>query len=146
MNLEVLQLLLRCPFVKCSDNETNTAKSFYGSAMPVPAGSKYPNPETLRWQRPLYDDPQPAGAEDGKEEGEEEEEEFDDEFGPSSSGGGSEAEVCICMPCLHVPITFLLGIIIHVHEQIWCNHGQLFIDGSSSGDVIQVGLQWFNNL
>ena len=32
------------------------ALSFYGNAKPDPAGSKYPAPETLRWERPQYAD------------------------------------------------------------------------------------------
>jgi hypothetical protein len=32
------------------------ALSFYGTEIPAPAGSKYPNPESLRWERPIYDD------------------------------------------------------------------------------------------
>ncbi len=32
------------------------AVSFYGNGKPDPAGSKYPAPETLKWERPRYDD------------------------------------------------------------------------------------------
>lgn len=32
------------------------AISFYGSGKPDPAGSKYPAPESLRWERPQYAD------------------------------------------------------------------------------------------
>lgn len=32
------------------------AISFYGNGKPDPAGSKYPAPETLKWERPRYDD------------------------------------------------------------------------------------------
>eukprot|EP01032_Pedospumella_encystans_P037559 gene37559-42542_t len=63
------------------------AVSFYGSALPAPAGSKYPAPETLKWERPLYDDnkfSEPGTAkkddEDADEESEEVVDEFDDEF------------------------------------------------------------------
>lgn len=98
------------------------AISFYGDAPPAPAGSKYPKPETLRWERPQYRDDKfvaggggggdgPDEAAEVVEEGEEEEE--DDEFG---FGGDDEED----------------------EMDIWCKHGSLFIDGSSSGDVIQV--------
>jgi hypothetical protein len=55
------------------------AVSFYGTALPAPAGSKYPAPETLRWERPLYDDSKFGAAEAQQEEVVEEEPE--DEFG-----------------------------------------------------------------
>lgn len=63
--------------------------------MPVPAGSKYPAPDTLRWLRPMYDDPPPVGGsgEAAAAAEEEEEEEEDDEFGPSAGHGGDEPEV-----------------------------------------------------
>ena len=32
------------------------AISLYGSCIPSPAGSKYPKPEDLRWDRPQYDE------------------------------------------------------------------------------------------
>jgi hypothetical protein len=35
--------------------------------MPVPAGSKYPNPETLRWKRPMYDDTEGIVTKHGEE-------------------------------------------------------------------------------
>lgn len=98
------------------------AISFYGSALPAPAGSKYPAPETLKWERPLYDDnkfSEPGAKEANEEEEEEaEEEDFDDEFG---FGGADEG------------------------PEVWCRHGKLFLDGSSSGDVIQgqLGDCWF---
>jgi hypothetical protein len=77
-----------------SEKDTFGALSFYGSALPQPAGSKYPAPETLRWERPLYDDSKfsdgAAGVEDNGEE-EEEEEDDDDEFG--YSGASEDAKV-----------------------------------------------------
>ena len=91
------------------------ALSFYGTALPAPAGSKYPAPETLKWERPLYEDDKFSNEDSDKNEKEEEEEEeageFDDEFGY----GGFDEE-----------------------EEIWCKQGRLFLDGTSSGDVIQV--------
>ena len=39
-----------------NDKDMYGALSFYGSKLPAPAGSKYPAPETLRWERPQYDD------------------------------------------------------------------------------------------
>ena len=38
------------------EGDEHGAKSLYGTAMPAPAGSKYPRPEDLRWDRPIYDD------------------------------------------------------------------------------------------
>lgn len=66
------------------------AMSFYGSTLPAPAGSKYPAPESLRWERPQYDDSkfseggareENAETEDIDADAEEEEDEYDDEFG-----------------------------------------------------------------
>ena len=99
------------------------AKSLYGSAKPDPASaSKYPAPDKLRWDRPLYDDDKflhadaPATEAGGEEGGEEE----DDYGGFGSSSGGGEVDV-------------------------WCQHGKLFIDSVSSGDVVQgnLGDCWF---
>eukprot|EP00600_Ochromonadales_sp_CCMP1393_P002969 CAMPEP_0174981986 /NCGR_PEP_ID=MMETSP0004_2-20121128/16212_1 /TAXON_ID=420556 /ORGANISM="Ochromonas sp., Strain CCMP1393" /LENGTH=175 /DNA_ID=CAMNT_0016233827 /DNA_START=187 /DNA_END=711 /DNA_ORIENTATION=- len=93
---------------------------------PAPAGSKYPAPDTLKWERPMYDDSkfsEGGGEEKGgdaeEEEGEGEEDEYEDEFG---FGGGDEDE-----------------------NDIWCKHGKLFLDGTASGDVIQgqLGDCWF---
>ena len=93
------------------------AISLYGSAMPAPAGSKYPKPEDLRWDRPHYENKDMFEAsgetkkkEDG-EDGEEEEEEEDDD----DEGG------------------------------VWCKHGALFQGGSGANDVIQgqLGDCWF---
>jgi hypothetical protein len=60
------------------------ALSFYGSALPAPAGSKYPAPETLKWERPLYDDSKftEGQAEEVADDAETvEEDEYEDEFG-----------------------------------------------------------------
>ena len=112
------------------------AESLYGPTIPAPAGSKYPRPEDLKWDRPLYDDNYFSSAaagenEDdaqggGDEKGEEDEggeyDEFDDfgddAFGPSFEEDGNE---------------------------IWCRHGSLFVDDTSSNDVIQgqLGDCWF---
>ena len=106
------------------------ANSLYGTKMPAPAGSKYPRPEDLKWDRPLYDDnhfDEVAKNQDEEASVDEEEvdeygdDEFgDDEFGMSSIQLGDENDV-------------------------WCKHGSLFIDGTSSGDVIQgnLGDCWF---
>lgn len=81
------------------------SKSLYGNAPPAPSGSKYPSPESLRWDRPHYDDDKFALVEsakvakssgdddeegDGEGGGEEDEgnDDFDDEFGSSSGRGG----------------------------------------------------------
>lgn len=109
------------------------ASSLYGTTIPAPAGSKYPRPEDLRWDRPLYDDNyfssaaagenggQEADADEGDGEGGDEfgDDEFgDDEFGPSIEEDG---------------------------DDIWCKHGSLFVDDTSSNDVIQgqLGDCWF---
>lgn len=96
------------------------AMSFYGSALPAPAGSKYPAPETLRWERPQYDDNKfsEGGAVEGTEEATEAdaEEPADDEYGDDDEFGFKPED----------------------GPDVWCKHGRLFLDGSSSGDVIQV--------
>ena len=98
------------------------AKSLYGSAKPDPASaSKYPAPDKLRWDRPLYDDDKFLHADaPAVEAGEEGGEEEDDYGGFGSSSGSAEVDV-------------------------WCQHGKLFIDGVSSGDVVQgnLGDCWF---
>lgn len=73
------------------------ALSFYGSSLPAPAGSKYPAPETLRWERPIYDDSKfsygaVANEDEPEEEAEEVENDYDDEFG--FSGGDDQDSVC----------------------------------------------------
>ena len=73
------------------------AKSLYGNATPAPSGSKYPPPDSLRWDRPHYDDDKfglletkAAASKAEGEEGEDEEEggDYDDEFG----GGGGDGD------------------------------------------------------
>jgi hypothetical protein len=93
--------------------------AFYGNnGKPDPAGSKYPAPESLTWERPRYDDVtfETDGSvskkmynSDGQEEEGWENQQDDDDYGFST-----------------------------IHEDVWCKHGQLFLDGSSSSDVIQV--------
>ena len=84
--------------------------SLYGDLKPDPAGgSKYPDPSSLHWDRPQYNDKNFEG--NGEvEEVVEESDEFDDEFGFSEKQ----------------------------EEHVWCDRGQLYLDGTSSGDVIQV--------
>jgi hypothetical protein len=101
------------------------AKSLYGTEPPSPAGSKYPSPDSLRWDRPHYDDGKFLHTEDDTEEfnsdSDAEEDEFGEfgDFGDISSGDKGDG--------------------------IWCQHGKLFIDGASSGDVVQgqLGDCWF---
>jgi hypothetical protein len=99
------------------------AVSLYGGKVPEPAGSKYPAPESLRWERPMYTDDKFDTGKDGEgneENGDDdEEEEDDDDFG---FGGGRGDD-----------------------KEMFCENGRLFIDGSSSGDVIQgqLGDCWF---
>ena len=75
------------------------ALSFYGSSLPAPAGSKYPAPETLKWERPLYDDSKftEGPVEEIAEADAEtvEEDEYEDEFGFHAE---EEDEVCTLDP------------------------------------------------
>lgn len=113
------------------------ATSLYGPAnkTPEPAGSKYPSPDTLRWDRPLYDDDNFEEDEEKKDGSDDEDqaggddvygegEGNDDEFGDDNFAfqGGDDDQ-----------------------DGPWCKHGSLFIDGASSGDVIQgtLGDCWF---
>ncbi len=76
------------------------AVSFYGDGPPDPAGSKYPSPSTLKWERPRYRDEAAGG--DGETDGDAEAAvgeageaaeaaggDEDDEF---ATGGGDEDE------------------------------------------------------
>ncbi|RYH31541.1 hypothetical protein EON65_02395 [archaeon] len=89
-------------------NDEYGAVSFYGSAKPDPAGSKYPAPETLRWERPQYADDKfdekkiskaTSSSIDEEEEDveedydEEENEDEDDDYGLSFAT--SDAKVCV---------------------------------------------------
>lgn len=91
------------------------AKSLYGAAPPDPAGSKYPSPESLMWQRPQYDDNNfsngKAGEAEADEEEEEEEEDDDDEYGFK---GEADVEVDHC----HV-ICLLLSLLCVDLVQAW---------------------------
>ena len=74
------------------------ALSFYASlTLPNPAGSKYPPPNTMRWERPQYDDNKfgasgAAATEGKKEEGEEEEGGAEEEEGEDDEFGYTEEE------------------------------------------------------
>ena len=70
------------------DDEYGTV-SLYGSKDPSAAGAKYPAPDSLKWERPQYDDDKFAHTEAEEDEAEEDEEEDDDEYGFSSK---SESE------------------------------------------------------
>lgn len=79
--------------------------------------SKYPSPDTLRWDRPQYDDGKFVGdCEDTDDEGGEDTEEED--------------EFAVAAP---------------TENEVWCMHGKLFAGGTSSNDVIQgtLGDCWF---
>lgn len=79
------------------------AISLYGGKAPEPAGSKYPAPDTLRWERPLYTDDKFSDDDGNKEEkgdeddddatadGDDEDDDDDDDFG--FGGGGHDKEV-----------------------------------------------------
>ncbi len=81
-------------------------QSLYGPALPAPtAHSKYPNPELLAWERPIYHDKTFDGAsgsnvqynEEGKEvDGDSYE---DDEFGGNEYGPGA-AERNVSFACI----------------------------------------------
>eukprot|EP01041_Mallomonas_annulata_P003480 gene3480-6926_t len=103
-----------------TETDEHGALALYGpNGPPPPTGhSKYPPADTIRWDRPQYADDKFQHHDDGEEvddDGETEEEE--DEFGPSK---GSD-------------------------DKAWCMHGELFLGGSSSGDVVQgkLGDCWF---
>lgn len=78
-----------------SDKDEFGALSFYGPAAPAPAGSKYPAPESLKWERPLYDDGKFTEAKEDNESDEEQDEDADDEFGFSGGDDTDESNVCI---------------------------------------------------
>jgi hypothetical protein len=91
-NLKHSQTKFEDPDFGPNEKDEYGAASLYGSAVPDPAaGSKYPAPNTLKWQRPSYDSETFVHTEE-KGEGEEEGDEFDDDFG-GSSGGDKGAEV-----------------------------------------------------
>lgn len=73
------------------------ALSLYGGGAPNPAGSKYPAPESLRWERPQYDDGKLGGAGEEQEEEEDVEQEEDDEF--AMFAGGDDDEVRLLLLC-----------------------------------------------
>jgi hypothetical protein len=109
-------------------NDEFGALALYGSVTPPSEGyGSQPPPETLRWDRPLYDD----GRLDEEGEG------GDD----ASEGTGAEQEG---------EDEFDMDFALNFDESpdpndVWCQHGALFIDGSSSQDVIQgqLGDCWF---
>lgn len=74
------------------------AISLYGNCKPDPAGSKYPSPESLRWERPQYADDKfrkeanlDADTVDGEEDDDEDEDEDEDDMFASFGG---ENKVC----------------------------------------------------
>lgn len=101
------------------DDDEHGALALYGpKGPPPPAGhSKYPPPETIRWDRPQYCDTKFLHDHDEEsEETAEDDEEEDEEF------GGDKKD-----------------------DEVWCMNGALFLDGSSAGDVVQgkLGDCWF---
>ena len=93
-----------------TDNDEHGAVALYGpGGPPPPAGhSKYPAPDTIVWQRPQYLDTKFVDVDEEKKDEEDEDEDEDDEFAPKSSS-----------------------------NEVWCMNGQLFVGGTSSGDVVQ---------
>ena len=57
-----------------SEKDEFGAISLYGATPPDPAGSKYPSPDTLLWQRPQYDDDKFSSDKTAKDAEEEEDE------------------------------------------------------------------------
>jgi len=105
-------------------------KSLYGAKSPDPAGhSKYPSPESLSWIRPQYADDTfdskdgGAGEDSGQGEDGGEEDDMDDDMDDFEDYGGA----------------------LYDESESFCTEGRLFVDGSSSGDVIQgqLGDCWF---
>ena len=101
-----------------NDKDPFGALSLYGKiGTPDSVGlSKYPSPESLTWERPVYDDDHFPNLTPGDQNTEEEKED-DYGFGPQRND----------------------------ETDSFCTHGRLFIDGSSSGDVVQgqLGDCWF---
>ena len=112
------------------DEYGSRALYFQGKPPPAVGNSRYPQPDTLRWDRPRWEEKKEAekkeaGAdekEDEQEEDEDEEDEYDeygddDEYGGGGGGGGSDP---------------------------WCKKGRLF-KGIGAQDVKQgkLGDCWF---
>lgn len=68
------------------------AKALYGEGKPDPAGSKYPAPESLKWERPQYDDSTNLGSGEEKEKGDNDEEDDEDEDEDEFGGYGGNKE------------------------------------------------------
>lgn len=71
-----------------NDSDPFGAKSLYGLAPPAPAGSKYPTPESLKWDRPMYDDSKfvhEVEVEETSSDNEDDEFADFDDFGPTAS-------------------------------------------------------------
>lgn len=98
------------------------AVSLYGSALPAPAGSKYPKPEDLRWDRPQYDDKGLFSRGESVESA-------DQVVDPDADADEDDEDMC------------------EDDEEggVWCKHGALFQCGSGANDVIQgqLGDCWF---
>ena len=97
-------------------NSTNDdefgSRSLYGPAPPTPVGvSKYPKPDTLRWDRPQYDDDKFVEGEEDDDDTEDDDSE-DDEFG--------------------------FGPAVQAEDEVWCMHGKLFLDGIVAHVHIQI--------
>lgn len=88
-----------------NDTDEYGAISLYGNGPPNPAGSKYPAPESLKWERPQYDDGKFSGGQTNEKEeeqdvDEEEENEEEDEFGGFGGGGDQEEVFLVLMECI----------------------------------------------
>ena len=111
--------------------DDNAEMSLYYGKIPAPSGSKYPRPEDLRWDRPIYEDNHFAEEDENTDsEGNGESKSVDE-----SVDDGLEDEDWN-EKALKMTDTA---------DEVWCKHGSLFIDGAASGDVIQgqLGDCWF---
>jgi len=112
------------------NDDDPAVQSLYASKTPPPSGSKYPRPEDLRWVRPIYDDNHfDEEHKDGDETKEIEGEDAGGEVDSIEDIFGDELDIAL-------PDS---------GDDCFSKHGCLFIDGASSGDVIQgmLGDCWF---
>ena len=101
------------------DDDEYGAKSLYGDPPKKPGtagSSKYPDPQKLRWARPEYRREVPGGSQtalDGDDEVNSSEDEDMAGFGSDDDNNTGAVDAS------------------------WCKNGALFLDGTSSGDVVQ---------
>lgn len=76
-----------------NENDEYGEKSLYGNGKPDPAGSKYPSADSLRWERPQYEDKKFQTNEEENSSTNEEDEDEDDDFSDAGYSGNEEAKV-----------------------------------------------------